>query len=461
MFNHIKVSYKKLANIGVTHDLPHIEKVKIRILNQCTSLCLIASLLLFIQSRILERGDAIVELITVSLFLFPIILHALKNYLLPRLIATVFFPVFIFGLSVTYGPKSSVEFIYFSSILITLILYENILVKIINILGIVFIFCANFYVWDVFGGVYPMKPSLFNDAVIFFSVTLAIALIVHNFFTEHKRNYQKQIIYNNTLADRNEKLEHYIAQNEAKNQLIQIVAHDLKNPAATFLNLTQKMSYLIQQQDSKRILDFANHIENSGTKFFYTLDTLLNWVMSQQEGIKVSNKHIDLGELISDLQKSMSQIISDKQLDIVSMVPKDTVLYSDGNMVKIILNNIFHNAAKFSPVKEKIIITYDLIKGFDEITITDFGQGINAEALKQIRQGDTNTSTLGTQNEKGYGLGLKICFRMIHFLNGTIKINSNPGSGCKISVRIPRRIQTENKVAKPKSFPLGQRVSDD
>ncbi|MFT4666158.1 MAG: K+-sensing histidine kinase KdpD [Polaribacter sp.] len=140
-----------------------------------------------------------------------------------------------------------------------------------------------------------MTPSIYNDAVIFFSVTLAIAFIVTNFFSEHKANYQKQILYNNTLADRNEKLEHFIEQNETKNHLIQIVAHDLKSPAASFLNLTQKISYLIKTEQPHRLVEVAEHIEQSGTKFFYTLDHLLNWVTSQQDGIKVTKDYIDLG----------------------------------------------------------------------------------------------------------------------------------------------------------------------
>ena len=461
MFSRIATVYKKLANTGVTENLPYIEKVKIRILNQCTMVCLVASLLLFIQSRLLNRGDIVIEIITITLFLFPLCFHALKSYLFPRLVATIFFPVFILSLSICYGPKSSVEFIYFSSILVTLILYEKTWIKILNILGIVFIFCVNFYIWDTYGGIYPMAPSLFNDAVVFFSVTLVVAMIVNSFFAAHKKHYQKQIIYNNTLADRNEKLEHYIAQNDAKNQLIQIVAHDLKSPAATFLNLTQKMNYLIQQNDPERMLQFANHIEASGTKFFYTLDTLLNWVISQQDGIKVSKDYIELAPLIDGLKKSLSNLSTEKEVRIVSHIAEEVVLYSDGNMVKIILNNILHNAVKFSPEKEKVIVTHEANDNFDEIAITDFGRGMSKEVLKKIREGDTNTSTPGTHNEKGYGLGLKICFRMIHFLNGNISINSNPGSGCKIIVRIPRRKQMESKEGTPKPYPFGQRVSDD
>jgi hypothetical protein len=134
MFEYLINLHTNMTSIGITEDLPYIEKVKIRILNQCTLLGLLGAFLLFLQSWYLERSDWMIETITISLFTFPLFFHALRNYLLAKLIATVFFPVFTLALAVTYGPKSSVEFIYFATILTALIMYENKWAQLLNVL---------------------------------------------------------------------------------------------------------------------------------------------------------------------------------------------------------------------------------------------------------------------------------------------------------------------------------------
>lgn len=158
-------------------------------------------------------------------------------------------------------------------------------------------------------------------------------------------------------------------------------------------------------------------------------------------------------------------ILGKKNLTIVSPIPLETMIYADHDILKIILNNILHNAVKFSPSEEKIMVTFQQTKNHDQVCVTDFGVGMDKQTQEKIlTQKVAAYSTSGTESEKGYGLGLKICFRMVDLLNGKVEINSKKDEGTQFIISIPRRDQhnkgKDGKPAKIKNSDLGQRSSD-
>ncbi len=72
-----------------------------------------------------------------------------------------------------------------------------------------------------------------------------------------------------------------------------------------------------------------------------------------------------------------------------------------------------------------------------EITFSDEGTGIAPEILENLFKIEHKTVTEGTKGEKGSGLGLIITKEFIDKHNGTIKINSEVGKGCRLIITIP------------------------
>ena len=71
------------------------------------------------------------------------------------------------------------------------------------------------------------------------------------------------------------------------------------------------------------------------------------------------------------------------------------------------------------------------------IEVIDFGQGIEENVLQKIQAGEI-ISTKGTSDEKGYGIGLKICFALIEKLNGKLEIFSERENGSTFRMFIPK-----------------------
>jgi signal transduction histidine kinase len=73
-----------------------------------------------------------------------------------------------------------------------------------------------------------------------------------------------------------------------------------------------------------------------------------------------------------------------------------------------------------------------------QVMIRDTGIGISKENMEKILSDDEYHTTRGTSNEKGSGLGLKICKNFVHQNHGTFEIESNVGKGSTFSFTLPK-----------------------
>jgi signal transduction histidine kinase len=105
-------------------------------------------------------------------------------------------------------------------------------------------------------------------------------------------------------------------------------------------------------------------------------------------------------------------------------------------MIKTVIRNILSNAIKFSFLDSVIDISSSITLDNVQIAISDKGVGLTNDQINQLfyQYGKT---TSRTKNERGTGLGLYICKKLIEKNNGKILVESKVGNGTKFIVEIP------------------------
>jgi len=108
-------------------------------------------------------------------------------------------------------------------------------------------------------------------------------------------------------------------------------------------------------------------------------------------------------------------------------------------MVLTILRNLISNAIKFTPKGGTVEIGVETRRGVSlhEIYVKDSGVGISKEMQSKIFDIGENTSTKGTENEDGTGLGLILCKEFIERHNGNIWVESDEGKGSEFIFTLP------------------------
>lgn len=171
------------------------------------------------------------------------------------------------------------------------------------------------------------------------------------------------------------------------------------------------------------------------------LENLLNWSRFQMGRIEFDPIQINLPTIafhcfqVLKLKAEQKQITLEQKLDDLPM------MIADKNMITLILNNLLTNAIKFSEPGNKVTVLGLLENDYIKISVIDQGVGMKPEQLENVFRLDKSSSTLGTQKEKGTGLGLILCKEFLQKNRGSMEINSSLGKGTTVSFKLPAEIQ--------------------
>ena len=226
--------------------------------------------------------------------------------------------------------------------------------------------------------------------------------------------------------------------NATKDRLFSIIGHDLRGPIGGFKSLIQLLISGYDLSNSKQLLEILKVIHKTANSTYDLLENLLEWAKSQQNEIVFNPEKINLKDLVFNIMNLFSEVILNKEINIVNEIPDDQFLVADKNMLSTVLRNLISNAIKFTPNGKSIKISVANIGDNIKISVQDEGTGIQEEDLPKLFNSLSPLSSYGTQGEKGSGLGLLLCKDFIDRHNGIIEVNSIWGKGSTFSFTLPQ-----------------------
>ena len=247
---------------------------------------------------------------------------------------------------------------------------------------------------------------------------------------EHFR-YQAAIAIQN--LHRTESLRTRVVTAERKHAMADLarsVSHDLNNALGAMLPLIQQIQADVRD-DRVAPAVFAEdleHVQKSLQVCRRIFGGMLTFSRNaaRRSGRGHVRRAIDTASAI--LKYGMSRSAIDLQVN----VPDDTpeVVCSQSDLEQVFLN-LLANAREATPQGGRIAVTVESIDAYVDISIADTGPGIPAEDLQRVLE------PFFTTKPHGNGLGLSICRSVLWEVDGTLTIQSTPGSGTHVRVRVP------------------------
>jgi signal transduction histidine kinase len=170
------------------------------------------------------------------------------------------------------------------------------------------------------------------------------------------------------------------------------------------------------------------------------LDNLLYWAQSQLNGLQTKNEEIKVRAIIDEKIKLFNDAAGRKGISIVNDVSEDLAVFADKNHLSLIIRNLLANAIKFNPRGGSIWIQEKISDDKVEISVTDSGVGIKSNDLKKLFNAQTHFSSVGTEQEKGVGIGLLLTKEFIEKSGGSIWVTSELGKGSTFTFTTKRVI---------------------
>jgi signal transduction histidine kinase len=225
--------------------------------------------------------------------------------------------------------------------------------------------------------------------------------------------------------------------NSSKDKFFSIIAHDLKNPIAGFLGLTEVLAQDLQSFTDEEKQEFINLIYRSSKQLHSLLENLLQWSRAQTGRLSFKPREINLSKVIDE---NISLIVASaelKQIEIEVDVDGQINAFADADMVNTIVRNILTNAIKFTNKEGLVKIFASMDQEYVKISVKDNGVGITEDEKQKLFKIGFSNSRLGTDNEEGTGLGLILCKEFAKRNNGDLYVDSISGEGSTFTFTLP------------------------
>ncbi len=244
------------------------------------------------------------------------------------------------------------------------------------------------------------------------------------------------------LRDKQNELEQQRNQleklNATKDKFFRIISHDLKNPFAAILSISESMITSFDDLERDELKYGLSKIKNSSCRLYELLQNLLQWAKAQNGTIPYHPIQVELYDLIESEIALASIHAERKNITTTISLQKGTTVFADPNTVRTVFRNIYSNALKFSKTDGMIEVQQKDCGNCWEISILDEGVGMSGEDLEKLFKVDSYFSKKGTANESGSGLGLLICLELIEQNGGKLSVHSRLGEGSEFRFSLPK-----------------------
>jgi signal transduction histidine kinase len=259
-------------------------------------------------------------------------------------------------------------------------------------------------------------------------------------FMSHNRLPDLPIEYNDEMGElmraMQKALEHLRLLRDTKNDVIELISHDLRNPASSMLGLIAVLEN-IRSSDTE-LMDYCEKLKQQVNKQLALTNGILDSLKQEESLVGSRSENVFVAGMCESAVRIYAEEIKQKYLEIVMNVSPKLFISADHLHMQQVINNLVHNAIKFSYRGGKITINARLAKKKVTIEIADNGTGIEKITPDLLFKRFTKYSRPGTFGEPSSGLGLFICRKIVEKQGGSITATSegsNKGSTFTISLR--------------------------
>jgi signal transduction histidine kinase len=261
-----------------------------------------------------------------------------------------------------------------------------------------------------------------------------LELLVNERTQELKKRNVEIEKQNTMIAIQNKQLSDTI---QLKNRIFSVIAHDLRSPV---VNILYMLNLLKEEEYKEKYDTFANSSIQYAQLVISLLENMLVWGRDQEDKIKFAPEKRDLADIILTNLSIFKETSDKKEISVNFTQVGNSIAYFDKDLLDIIIRNLLSNAVKYTPrggrisilLKDKSLTSEGIM-----LKVCDNGIGIPETKQKYLFTNTEIESTPGTENEKGTGLGLKLCQELVKINHGTITVDSRINEGTCFIITLP------------------------
>jgi len=238
---------------------------------------------------------------------------------------------------------------------------------------------------------------------------------------------------NEELKRQNEKLEKL---NQEKNDLLGIVAHDLRNPIGGIRMFAESM--VERDRDVEYLRGRARQISETADGMLVLLSNLLDINRLESGNMRLLIGPVPIRPVIDRVMSHFQKWAERKNIILrVEQHGELAPVQGDEAAVFQVVDNLVSNAIKYSPKGGEVLMLLEQHQDRIRIEVRDHGPGLSAEDQERLFQKFSRLSAQPTGGETSSGLGLSIVRKLVESMQGIVHCDSELGKGSRFIVELP------------------------
>lgn len=229
-----------------------------------------------------------------------------------------------------------------------------------------------------------------------------------------------------------------VEMDKDKNEMIGIVAHDMRNPVSTIIMVTDQILEDYDTFTKKEILSGVEDIKSTSEKMLTLLKNILNLNLIETGKVRLNlSKH----NIVNSVKKAVDSFQKHAALKKINLTfsydEKSIPVKYDNDAFMQVIDNLLSNAVKFTSRNKNIYVNVFKNNNYAKVEVIDQGEGIKKEDMEKLFQKYSRLNSVPTGGETSNGLGLSIAKRFTEEMKGRIWCESEYGKGAKFTIELP------------------------
>jgi PAS domain S-box-containing protein len=224
------------------------------------------------------------------------------------------------------------------------------------------------------------------------------------------------------------------AANQAKDEFLAMLGHELRNPLGTLSNAVAVLKRLEGDETTRHVVEI---IGRQTAQLTHLVKDLLDIARVTSGKIDLQRRAVDLRALAGRCLDALAHAGRTDRHGV--SVHGDAVhVAADAARLEQVVNNLLDNALKYTPPGGRIIVTTERAGDSAVLRVRDTGHGIRTELLGRVFDLFVQEPQSFERSRGGLGLGLALVKRLVELHGGTVAAwSAGPGQGSEFTVRLP------------------------
>lgn len=262
-------------------------------------------------------------------------------------------------------------------------------------------------------------------------------------------------------TEKNRKLEEMVEERKEfdrrKSNFLAMVSHELRTPLTSIIGYSDMLAEGIAGQLAGEQQQFVQTIKSKGDELLKIISSILDFSKIDSGRLSVKAIPCDVADIIETALKSHRELVHRRGLSLTIQVPQGLpTMQMDPEKIITSVSHLVDNAIKFSSPGGSIQISAQIVASTEveatdggigfvlmatpdmlEISVKDFGMGIDADDVELIFAPFTQADGSSTREHGGAGMGLAIVKQYVEAHGGRVHVQSVKGKGSNFVIRIP------------------------